>query len=470
MAAQGQRPGPVCSSRRSPRPGPWLDLLGRASRGRPRAYQFRAGGRYAHFRRHGPPRGVRVVSSLAQSSLTRAGGLRRIGRCRSVSGGTPRRVDAGSDGAGASFSQSHDRLSRRSRPSRPRRPGLKKAATSPCATLASATCGPVDVADFWRGCPTKVYFPPTAANPRPPSAVSCSGSTGRRLFSGSPPAVRRPGLLVQLGLAEGAGVWILSRVAPRFHRASSPHPLASFCPRPHRVAGGLLHEAAHLLSSGRQRLRISITTATAVHHRVARSDATLSLPRRDRLLPLSPDAARRALVAGLSFYSSPAPGGISHPLLRRRRPASSCSSVRTSSRPSSLSNRPLPNGTLAAVRRVSQPLVHENVRGPRFPSAGWSRRSVTSRRVSRPEVRWHCVPGPLCSGVVWAAWYLISRPAHACGHSRHSISAYDVRDEKSAGIARRPVAGRSHPTKLSSRALRTLPWPAHHLLSPVRAA
>jgi putative peptide zinc metalloprotease protein len=285
-----------------------------------------------------------------------------------------------------------------------------------CAVLAERHAGEsVDVAGFLDRLAAEGLLTaggpsgspdPAAAAPRlgPPRGQRL----GRILYG-------RAGLAVQLALAAAGLIVMIAQAGLRPHYTDAivtDVPLASLLIAAGMgVAGGLLHEVAHVLAAAAKGVRSSISIGRRLYTIVYQTDLTRlwSLPRRDRLLPLSAGMLLDAALAGLSLVLLAGPWLAGHPLLVDLA-------------------RAVVLLKLSGILFQAEVFMRTDLYAVLATISGchnlWATKAAVARRlirragpadlahleaVSRREVRW--ATGYLAlyvPGVAWATWYLVT--------------------------------------------------------------
>jgi putative peptide zinc metalloprotease protein len=188
-----------------------------------------------------------------------------------------------------------------------------------CAVLAERHAGQfVDVRGFLERLSAEGLLSGAGAEPAPAPARPARSPRGHwlgRVLYG------RAGLLAQFALAAAGLVVLITHPGLRPHYTDAivtDVPLASLLiATVMGVAGGLLHEAAHVLAAAAKGVRSSISIGRRLYTLVYQTDLTRlwSLPRRDRLLPLSAGMLLDAAVAGLTLLLLAGPWPITQPVL-----------------------------------------------------------------------------------------------------------------------------------------------------------
>jgi putative peptide zinc metalloprotease protein len=284
-----------------------------------------------------------------------------------------------------------------------------------CAVLAERHAGEsVDVAGFLDRLAAEGLLTASGPSGSPDSASGASrpgpprGQRLGRILYG------RTGLAVQLALA-AAGLMILivqPDLRPHYTDAIVTElPLVSLLiAAVMGVAGGLLHELAHVLAAAAKGVRSSISIGRRLYTIVYQTDLTRlwSLPRRDRLLPLSAGMLLDAAVTGLVLILISA-GPITHPLL-----------IDVA--------RAIVLLKLSGILFQAEVFMRTDLYAVLATISGchnlWATKAAVARRlvrragpddlahldaISRREIRWASAYLALyVPGVAWATWYLVA--------------------------------------------------------------
>jgi hypothetical protein len=223
------------------------------------------------------------------------------------------------------------------------------------------------------------------------------------------------GLGLQLGLTVAGLAVLITQPTLRPHYTDAivtDIPLASLLiGASMAVAGGLLHEAAHVVAAAAKGVRSSITISRRLYTIVYQTDLTQlwSLPRRDRLLPLSAGMLIDAAVAGLILLLLASRWQDAHPLLIDVARAIVLLKLSGILFQAEVFMRTDLYAIFAAVSGCHNLWATKDAVARRLIRRAGRDDLAHLEAVSRREVRW--ATGYLAlyvPGVVWATWYFVT--------------------------------------------------------------